>query len=236
MAIKRHPWEKVRDHYVEHPEEITLKELSEAYDIPYQSVRDRSSEEKWKFQRAAYQSEVHAKQTANRMKRMVEQANNFDDQSLRAAQIGQGLVAGRMAQIAELFAAGNHHHKVAAEKLKQGLPVERSELYSFINYKELGELAAALQRFQEVGRKALGTDIQRFDVQGEVQHNIEAHISIVQEMARDDVDRQAQLLEAMHRAGLISLEIEEADVEDAEVVGDGDGENYHRRHDGDPRD
>jgi hypothetical protein len=235
LPIKRHPWEKILAHFVESPEELTLKELGEAYGIPYQSMRERSSDHKWTLQRAQYQANLAQKRSNERVKRAVKDATDFDDQSLRAAQIGQSLVAGRMAQIAELFAASQAQHQSAVAELKQGNPVTRADTYSVINYRELGELAKALSLFQDVGRKALGTDINRFEIDGAVQHTADVQVSIVQEMASDDIDRQAALLDAMQRAGLIKLTIEPEDIQDVELIGE-DEQQQHQGEDDDDGD
>lgn len=227
LPIKRHDWETVKAHFIEQTEPVSLRELSEAYGIAYQSVKERSAKERWSYLRAEHQSTVARKAQEDRIKRLLDESEKYDDASLSAAKIGQNLVAGRMAQIASVFAASQSQFNNAVQRLKNGQPVDRTELYSAIRSSELLELANALERFQNVGRKALGTDVQTFNhnVSGEVDHHHE--LSISEEIGKFDADRMAGFMEAAMRAGLNMGQLGE-DILEGEEVDEAD--QQHQQH------
>jgi len=220
LPTKRHDWETVRAHFIEHTEQISFRDLANAYNIPYQSVKDRAAAERWTYLRAEHQSTVVAKAQKDRIKRLLDESENFDEASLKAAKLGQGLIAGRMAQMAAIFAAQQNTFNNAVQRLKGGQPVAREELYSPIYSKEIIDLANALERFQNVGRRALGTDVQKFEheVSGTVEH--EHELSISDEVGRFDADRMASFLAAAMRAGVPIGELAAAEYIEGEVEDD----------------
>lgn len=225
----KHPWDQIRDHYMTAESSVTMKELAEVYGINYDVVRAKGAEERWTYLRAEYQTKNRIAIQEARTQTLVKEAVSFDDVSLKAAKLGQTLIVGRLGQIAQLFqASGVSFDKVLA-KVRAGQPVDLTELRSSINYKELVELANALDRFQNVGRKALGTDVEKIDlsvIQGSI-----VEVNISEELGKPDLDRMAATVEAMRRAGLESLfgatlELEAGEddgEEDAAEDGPGDG-------------
>ena len=64
----------------------------------------------------------------------------------------------------------------------------------------------AATQWQQLGQKALGTDVQRMEIQQDIQHNIDVDVevlSISAELGRDDPERLASFLQAAKRAGLL---------------------------------
>lgn len=220
----KYDWAKLRTHFVEQTEPISLKDLAATYGTPYGMTRDRCSAERWQYLRAEHQANLAKEVTRQRIKTQLAEAENFDDQSLKNAKLGQTLIAGRMQQIAAVFGASQNNFNNALARLKAGQPVDKSELYSAIYAKELLELATALEKFQAVGRHALGTDFMNKDVLEEFQK--EEGLDIGEEMVKGDLDRLAALWEAMERAGINDQfaigngDEGDDDIVDAEVVAD----------------
>ena len=93
-------------------------------------------------------------------------------------------------------------------------------------------LSKAALQFQEVGQKALGTDVQRVDIHHDINADIDVDVqvtSISAELSRDDPERLAAFLQAAKRAGLLDTmlsdqqsqdhpAIESGEVVDAEIV------------------
>lgn len=201
---------------------LTLKELADIYSIPYETLRSKAGDDRWSYLRAEYQTKNQIAIREARTVALVKEAVSFDDVSLKAAKLGQTLIVGRLGQIAALFQAQGISFERALEKARNGLPLDPSETRSSINYKELVELANALDRFQNVGRKALGTDVEKIDINSSVGvTRVDVHIG--DELAKPDVDRMASTIEAMRRAGLHSLLGEQLALpEVAEEVVDGE--------------
>src|SRR5690606_36258755 len=96
------------------------------------------------------------------------------------------------------------------------------------HHKELEGLASALDRFQSIAMKALGTDVQKVELSGAdggpvVQNQINIHAELV----RDDVERAAAVIGALADSGQLPMELIEAlaeaegeDIVDAEIVED----------------
>jgi hypothetical protein len=88
-------------------------------------------------------------------------------------------------------------------------------LYSAIWFKEIEGLAGALDRFQNIGMKALGTDIQKHEVTNP-DGSMSTTVNVVGELHRDDPERLALILQAMRDTGILPSDALE--IEDAEVV------------------
>jgi hypothetical protein len=218
-GAQKYPWEQVREHYISAESVITLKDLAEVYTIPYQTVRERAADERWTYLRSEHQVKNAIAVREARTVHLAKESVSFDDTSLRAAKLGQTLIAGRLGQIAALFQASGKNFDATLAKLRAGQPVDLGDLRSVINYKELGELAAALDRFQAVGRKAMGTDVEKIELSGPGGDAIQ--VSVHDEMQKPDLDRMAAAMEAMHRSGLSDIFSKQLGIdmtETAEVV------------------
>lgn len=213
-------WEPARNHFIETAGTLTLKEISETYGINYDTLRERAAKERWTYQRAEYQITRQKAEKEKRLVKLAGEAVKFDDNSLQAAKIGQTLIAGRLAQIAQLFQAGGQTFEAALSKMRSGKPVELHELRSTINYKELLSLGQALTLFQDAGRKALGTDVDRLEITGADGGAVEV-VSINAELNKPDLDRMGKILEVMQRAGIAKLDTEQIAI----TVGGEDGDD-----------
>ena len=111
----------------------------------------------------------------------------------------------------------------AIADLQAGIKVKRTDLYSAIRYSELEGLASAADRFQSIGMKALGTDVQRVDINniGSGDTNV-AIVNVSAELARDDASRLGEVFAAMTDAGILPQEVLDAVTVDGEVIEEND--------------
>ncbi len=222
----KYDWEMIKRQYVEGVNTgtdekslrlPTLKELSDEYGAPYTRVRERSAKERWTERRAEYQIVATRERQKKRVKKMAENAVEFDANAYKVASTGMAMIYTRLAEIAAQVNASRALRADALERQKNGEPVERYELYSAVNYREMEGLASAASRFQEVGMKSLGTDVQRHEISGPDGGPIEATTtSIIQELNRDDPERLAMLVAAMKESGLYTGDDE--NVIDGELI------------------
>lgn len=198
----------------------SLKELAERHDIPYTAIRRAASKERWTERQTAYQSQIAQERQRKRIKELASQGIEFDTNAHRAAQLGVSMTTARLAEIAEEFKVRAPRIKEARERVQNGEPVEKWELYSAVNYRELEGLASALDRFQSVGMKALGTDVSRHEISNPDGSLQPQTININAELARDDPERLGAFIAALHEVGLTPNDIAQEGVVDAEVVED----------------
>jgi hypothetical protein len=196
----------------------TLAEVGELLGIPAVQVRQRASKERWTDLRNQAQIQATMKRQAERSKALAGEVVDFDERALGVAKVGIGLITSRLAEIAKEVGPAQERRKAALELKAQGIKVEREDLYSAVNYRELDGLARAAQTFQDIGRKALGTDIERHEITGADGGPIEQIVSVSDELLRDDAERLTAFLSAASRAGLLAAEDEEGDVVEAEIV------------------
>jgi hypothetical protein len=194
---------------------LTLKELSDQFGVPYQRVREKSSELRWRDRRDKVQQELAYERQKQHRKRMVGESVEFDKNALNAAKIGVMLVTQRLGEIAKTHSKKASSLQEAQERLANGEAVEPHELYSAIWFKEIEGLAGALDRFQNIGMKALGTDIQKHEVTNP-DGSMSTTVNVVGELHRDDPERLALILQAMRDTGILPSDALE--IEDAEVV------------------
>jgi hypothetical protein len=200
-----------------------LRELSERTNVPYERIRERSARERWIELRQVHQTEIAKSRRKKRVEKLANAAVEFDDKNLDLSKMGIRIVGTRMAEIVREINARAERRKIAEQRLAAGLPVEKFDLYSAIRSSELTDLAKAADIFQNIGMRALGTDVERhaIDITGDV--TVEHAVSISAELERDDPDRLAAFMAAAHRAGIFEqLELEAGGLEDPEVEGDGD--------------
>lgn len=198
----------------------SLKELAERHDIPYTAVRRAASKERWTERQTTYQSQIASERQKKRIKELSGQGIEFDTKAHKAAQLGVSMATARLAEIAEDFQARSPKIKEARERMSRGEPVEKWELYSAVNYRELEGLASALERFQTVGMKALGTDVNRHEVTSPDGSMQPQTININAELGRDDPERLGAFIQALHEVGLTPNDIAAENVVDAEIVDD----------------
>lgn len=208
---------------------LQLNQIAERFGVPVQQVKHRSSTERWFEQREDYQRRMVRARQARRVLELAGESVEFDSKALSLAKLGMATVTTRMAEIAREVEEQQVRRIEALELIAAGKDADPGALMSAIDARELEVLARAASQWQQVGQKALGTDVQRMDIQQDIQ--VDAQItSISAELSRDDPERLAGFLQAAKRAGLLAdvmkddpepLGIEapsEGDVVDAEIV------------------
>lgn len=182
---------------------FNLKEISDRFGVPYQRVRERASQERWTDRRNVHQQQTAIERQRKQRKKMVDESVQFDVNALNAAKLGIGMSTARLAEIMSEHQVKQARVKDAQRRMEAGEPVEKWELYSAINYRELEGLAGAIERFQSVGMRAMGTDVQKHEVTSPDGSMASTTINVTAELHREDADRMALILEAMRDANLI---------------------------------
>lgn len=213
----KYPWHKIRVAFIEgmpvqgtedERHFPTQREVAEIFEVPYERVRKVASQERWTAKREAAEMEAIQERLKKRAKQIAKNALDFDEKAHNAAKLGMAMVTTRLAEIAKDVQVRKPLRDAALQKLANGQSVTKEELYSAIRASELNELANAADRFQSLGMKALGTDVQRVDIAGLEGNTTNVNVvNVRQEIQRDDVERMASMLEAMTEAGLVSKEI-----------------------------
>lgn len=221
----KHDWPKIRAWFMEADIDTTLKDCAEYFDLSYSMLGVRAGRERWIATRVEYKAEQARKHYAKRTKKLQDGGEKFDDSTIRVADMGMNLVQARMGEIAQLYQATSAAWQDALDRKQRGLAVEKEELWSSIRSSELLDLARALQLFQEIGRKAYGTDIlmAQLQISGPDGGAIEVNetINVAGELGKEDPARLAKFMEVMERTGLLQgsgLAI--SDTIEGEVVDD----------------
>jgi hypothetical protein len=204
---------------------MNLKEIAEHYGAPYETVRAHSAAERWSEKRSDFQARLAIDRQKARIKKLSDEALRFDETSLNAAKLGQGLIAQRLSEIVKELPGATDRRNEAVARLNAGLPVEKWELYPTVNYRELDGLSKSLAMFQQVGQRALGTDVQKHEITGAdggpigITGDFDVTVNIKDELLRDDSARTAAVVKALQAANLIDPRLLGMDdIEDAELV------------------
>lgn len=241
-------WESIYREFVEGiaegpgPEDRTfptLKALAERHGPAYVTIRERAAAERWTEKKEQYQAQVAFDRQKERSKRLAKNAGEFDEKSYKVGDIGINLVMMRLAEIAQEAQAKKPVRDAAMQNLANGVPIDDKDLRSAIWSREIEGLANAAERFQNIGMKSLGTDVQRHTLSGpgggpiEVDGVVAPTINIGQEIMRDDPERVAALIKSFGDAGLIPQGMikeigqsafeqpdDDEDIQDAEIVED----------------
>lgn len=209
---------------------LSLTEISERYNIPLQTIRARSSQYNWFAQREEAQRRLIRSMQNRRVLELGGQSVDFDGKTLRLAQRSIDILTHRIDEIAQDITDQQVRREAALATLAEGGEVNANDLRSVVPVRELEVMSRAVLQWQQVGQRAMGTDVQRLDVQQEIQ--VEADVvSVTTELGRDDPDRLAGFLQAAKRAGLLDQftgqsaapvgQIEAVPVADGEII---DGE------------
>jgi hypothetical protein len=242
VVRSKYDWDSIRTNFINGIDRggedrwyPSLKELAEHHQVPgttfkqrYARIRKMSSDERWPNKKDAAQMVLMQKRQKERIKAVAKHALDFDDRAHTAAKTGMAMVMTRLSEIAAQTAAHKPLRDDAIERLRNGEPVSKAELYSQIRSQELLELANAADRWQQIGMRALGTDVHKVDINGMVGDTTNVLVNVNQELARDDADRLGQVIEGMRAANLLPPDVAEAlttgqdkgvhDIVDAEVV------------------
>lgn len=225
----KHNWELISKEYIEGVESTdpkdtnrifySMRELGDRHGVSDQMVRARAAKERWTEKKEAHAMRLARERIRKRQATLVNKGVDFDDKALQVAELGMGMVTQRLAEIAQEVTRRRKIRDEALAKIDAGLPVDKTDLYSAVNYREMEGLASAASRFQEIGMKALGTDVQRHEISGPEGDAIEVKTNIRHEITRDDPERIAAIVSSFEDAGLLELgTIQE--IIDAEIVED----------------
>lgn len=210
----KHDWYEIRTLFIEGVQEegsdertfLNLKELAERTGVSVQVIRERSADERWYDQREQYQLRMAKARQTKRILELSGESVDFDSKSLNVAKLGMAMVTTRMSEIAREVQEQQKRREEALRLAQNGYPIDPEDLRTVIDARELDTLSRAAIQWQTLGQKALGTDIQRMEIQQEIQANIEVDVevtSISAELSRDDPERLAAFLQAAKRAGLL---------------------------------
>lgn len=204
-VVVKYDWDYARETFISADPPISLKQLSDDLDIPYNYLRQRSSEERWQYLRVEEQRRLFKKKREEHARSVLEKSLKFDESSISTATLGQQLVMARLAEIADLHRAMTPVMQNSIQNIRAGVPVQKHDLYSAIRYTELRELAVAAKLFQDMGRTAFGVDALAKDMEFGENEGIEHVISVAAELGKDDPARLTAILEAYERVGMVEI-------------------------------
>lgn len=228
----KHDWISLRNQYIEgiiikdkdgnstdEREFLTLKGLGELTKVSYSVLRERSAVESWQEQREGYQVRLAKSRQLRRINLLSTKSIEFDDKTLKTAEVGIALVLTRLAEILQDVGIKKELREKAIEEIKRGGVIDFNDLVSAIDSKELSTLASAAQVWQQVGNKAVGSDVIKHELQIDASLDVDIRsLSLTQELGRDDPERLAQLFNIANRAGLLDGILNES--MDAELIDD----------------
>lgn len=217
----KYDWFSIKTAFVEgikderNPEErvfLTLKELSDHLGVPLPRVRERSADERWFDQREQYQLRLARTRQTKRVLELSKESVDFDSASLKVAKLGMAMVTARMSEIARDVQAQQQKRDEALKLAQAGYMIDSKDLETVIDARELDTLSRAAIQWQQLGQKALGTDVQKIDINQHTQIELDVDVevtSISAELSRDDPERLAGFLQAAKRAGLLDTFVDE---------------------------
>ena len=206
-------------------EYTTLKQLSDRLKIPYDTMRTRASEERWYDLRQDYMLRMSKARQAKRIAELSKESFEFDQNTLKVAKLGMGMITARMSEIAREVQEQQRRRDNALKIAEAGYDIDPNDLKTVIDARELNTLSQAAVQWQLLGQKALGTDITRMEIQHDIQVGMDVDVevtTIAAELGREDPDRLAAFLQAAKRAGLLELVMNQ-DAEQQAIEADPDG-------------
>lgn len=161
----------------------TLTELAARFNIPYDSVRRRSSTKGWVAKRQQYRDNLERERFRRKAEKQASESDHLDEVALDVGKIGLALVKARLQDMAIQY----------RDRAKDGVATGLST-------SELERLAKSADVFQRIGLRSLGgdPDVSKFMLTDSVGQPIE----IAGELGRDDPDRMASVLNVLVIAGL----------------------------------
>lgn len=139
MAGKKHDWQVIKNDYVQAPDEAsrpTLEQLAAKYGCSASYLREKAAADRWKVEAERYLQTVNDKRQEQKSTALAGSLAEWDANCFKLAQGGLELV----------FA----HLKAAHDAAKRG--------EDLISLKQMDEMSKALERFQKIGKTALGEE------------------------------------------------------------------------------
>jgi len=155
---KKHDWDKLKSEYVEGYTDPagatvfpTLHDLGKRHGISESTIRKRSAQDDWATERDIYRQRIEQKRRENKADDLAAKASEFDQRIFQGAEIALKHITAHFAKANERASASRGADVMTLHQLEQ--------------------LARALERYQKIGRLALGeaTDIPGGDANAEQQ-------------------------------------------------------------------
>ncbi len=139
---KRQNWDVIKRVYIEgipQDNELyfpTLEEISKTYNIPHSTTLKRCAKDDWTTQREMYRAKLEERSREKRIEALASKQAEFDADIFKVAQAGLMHIQG--------------HFLKAQDKLKASKGKEPLAIHT------LDSLSKSLERYQRIGRLALG--------------------------------------------------------------------------------
>lgn len=227
-AKRKHPWEEIATEYIEgsqvDPDEPDtnrtyprLKDLSLKYSLPIHMLKERSSKDQWTKKRQQFQIVDAQRRMSNRKFELLGKSIDFDNNAHKVAEMGMKLAQVRLGEMAQEIKARQNLREEAMQLMSAGMKYNKENMRTAVYPRELAELAKAMSSFQEIGMKALGTDVIRHEISGIDTNvfvdasttNTQNNVSITEEMRKDDPERLASILTSLQDAELLPGVVDE---------------------------
>lgn len=207
----KYDWENVRKDYTtgiqndpDDPYDMTwptLKDLAVKYNIPESTVLARSSRERWSKVKQAQIVSIGNQARKARAAAMAKEGISFDKNALTISKLGMSIITRRLAEITRGSQQRDQISRQFEEAMERGELVDLSILKSLPDFdaKELEQLANAALRFEEMGRRVIGTpDEVSLAPTGEDEQTVS------EQMNAGGKDRLVELMDVMSNTGLLN--------------------------------
>lgn len=147
VAGKKHDWQIIKTEYVQAPDEATrptLEQLAAKYGCSASYLREKAAKDKWKIEAERYLQTVNDKRQEQKSTALAGSLAEWDANCYKLAQGSMSLIFTQLKLALEV-----------AKRVEQG---HLSEVDNLPTFKQMGELASALERLQKVGKTALGEE------------------------------------------------------------------------------
>lgn len=210
----------------------TYQELADAFQLPMSTVAQRGSREHWVQLKREYQSDIETAKKQLRITELAVKSVDFDESAFNMAKLGMAIVTNELVDNANKQKLRNKMREENARVRREGGFANDSDIDFIVSVdpKEIANLAASGAAFHLLGRKALGTDVQRHELSGPEGNPIAITASVTEELQKDDSERLADFLAAIDRTvGLseampgLAAAFGIDNVVDAELVDDEEG-------------
>ena len=171
MGQSKYPWEQIKTEYVEGIADEngnvhfpTLQELEDKYGMAGSTIRGRAAQEDWATEKNIYQTKLRQKKQEKKVEELARKAAEFDSEVLKVADAAVKHIQG--------------HFLAAQDRLRESRGREPMALA------RLEALSKALERYQKIGRLALGEITESYGYQGQVEqkHEHEFESAVIEQI------------------------------------------------------
>lgn len=171
MSYNRYNWDQIKTEYVEgivddsgNVHFPTLQELEDKYGMAGSTIRRRASKEDWATEKNMFQARLQQKKQEKKVEELARKAAEFDSEVLKVADAAVKHIQG--------------HFLAAQDRLRESRGREPMSLA------RLEALSKALERYQKVGRLALGEITESYGHQGQVEqrHEHEFESAVIEQI------------------------------------------------------